>query len=149
MEPKSGQAPKQLRLWDQLIPDPMPPLKAAMGEAIRNSPLSREQICEHMANMCRLAGITCNGKAQQVTVAVLDKWVAPSAVGHMIPLRLLHIFCRVVDTNLPFEVYAACFRNVRVVSEDAYRILQWAMAEMDARKARKQAKRRAQEVGLE
>lgn len=143
MVEKIGHGPRQLIMWDSLIPDPAPAVKAAMSEAIKGSPMSREQICEHMTDMAKLAGI--GGK---VTPAVMDKWVAPSA-AHMIPIRLLHIFCRVTQSNLPFEVYAACFRDVRVISEDAYRILQWALSEIEARKARKMAKRRAAEVGIE
>lgn len=143
MEGKTGHTPKQLRLWDQIIPDPVPAVKAAMSEAIKGCPLSRDQIADQMTDMARLAGI--GGK---VTPSILDKWVAPSA-AHVIPLRLLHIFCRVVQSKVPFETYAACFRDARVISDEDHRILQWALSEIEARSARKRAKRRAQEVGIE
>jgi len=149
MNAKSGQMPKQLSMWDSIIPDPGPPLKAAMNEALRACSLSREQVCDRMNRMAVLAGVTCNGKCKSVTAALLDKWVAPSATGHMIPLRLLPIFCRAVESNAPFEVYGACFAGARVVSEEAYQVLQWAQSEIEARKARKRAKRQALQVGIE
>jgi hypothetical protein len=146
---KSGHEGTQLGLWDQLVIDPGPALKAAMNEAIKGCSLSREEIVEEMNRLAGMAGISTNGKSQKVTPSLLDKWVAPGAVAYMIPIRLLHIFCRVVGSNLPLEVYSACFPRVKVIGEDDYKLLQWARKEVESRKARREARRMAHEVGIE
>lgn len=138
----------QLNLWDQFAMDAAPLLKAAMNEAIKGSSLSREQIVEDMNRLAQAAGITCNGRCQKVTPAILDKWVAAEAQAHQIPLRLLPVFCRAVGSNFPLEVYSRCFGGARVISEDDYRILEWARLEIASRQSKKRAKRLAQEVGL-
>ncbi len=138
-----------MNLWETLVVDPGPSIKISMNEAIKSSTLSREQIVEEMNKLAAVAGIRCNGKAQKITVALLDKWVAPGSDAHHIPLKLLPLFCRVVGNNLPLEVYAKSFCGARIISEDAYQVLQWALAEIESRRARKMARKKSQEIGLE
>lgn len=138
----------QLGLFDNLAADPGPAIKAAMKEAAGACPLSRDQIVLDMNRMMTVAGITCNGRAQAVTEAILDKWLAPQSLGHVPPLRVLHIFCRAVGSNLPLEVLASFFRGARVISEDDAKLLAWARHEVAARQARREARRLAEEVGL-
>jgi len=143
---KSGR-PTQLNIWDQMVPDPVPPLKAAMSEAIKSCSMSRDQIVDEMNRMLKALGWTTNGRAQGVTPALLDKWMAPSA-GHVIPLRLLPIFCRVVGSNLPLEAYAKSFMGARVIDLQDEKLLLWARSEVELRRAKKRARKLAQEVGL-
>ncbi|HOV88243.1 MAG TPA: hypothetical protein PLM79_17945 [Syntrophobacteraceae bacterium] len=140
---------RQLTMRDMLVVDPGPHLKAAMSEAIKESDLSREQIVDEMNRLAKICGIACNGKSRQVTAALLDKWVAPGATAYQIPLRLLPLFCRAVGSNLPLEVYASAFIDVRLVSMDEYRMLEWAKAEIEFRLARRKSRKIAQEVGIE
>jgi hypothetical protein len=149
MKAKFGHVGVQLTVRDSLVVDPGPHLKAAMNEAVKSCSLSRSQIVDDMNRRALICGIRCNGKSQKVTEAILDKWLAPGSDGHHIPLRLLHLFCQAVGSNLPLEVYARAFCGVRVVSEEEYKILEWAKAEIDIRKARKRSRRIAQEVGIE
>jgi hypothetical protein len=144
-----GHVGVQLTMLDQLIVDPGPHLKAAMSQVIKECSLSREQIVEDMNRLAGMCGITCNGNSQKVTEAILDKWVAPGASGHNIPIRLLPIFCRVVGSNLPLQVYAAAFLDAKVISREDHKIFEWAKAEIDCRQARKRSRRIAQEVGIE
>lgn len=130
-----------------MIQDPTPLVKSAMSEAIRASSLSREQIVDEMNRLMKLLDWTTNGRSQGVTTALLDKWVAPSA-GHVIPLRLLPVFCRVVGSNLPLEAFARTFQGARVIDLDDAKLLQWAKSEVELRKAKKRARKLAQEVGL-
>ncbi|WP_084059132.1 hypothetical protein [Desulfacinum hydrothermale] len=136
-----------MNVWEQVITDPVPAIKAAMSEAIRTCSLSRDQIVDEMNRLMRQLGWTTNGRGQKVTTALLDKWVAPAA-SHVIPLRLLPLFCRVVQSNLPLEAYARSFQSVEVISDEDGKILQWARSELELRKAKRRAKRLAQEVGL-
>ncbi len=145
---KSGHG-KQLSLCDNFMSDPGPAVKIAMNESIKSSPLSREQIVEEMNSLAVMAGIKCNGRSQKVTPALLDKWVAGGSGGHHIPLRLLPIFCRVVGSNLPLEVYGKTFPGARIISNDDYQVLEWARAEIRCRQARKMARRKSQEIGID
>lgn len=139
--------PHQLKIWDQAIHDPLPLLKSAMGEAIRASSMSREQIVDEMNRIMKQLGWTTNGRSRYVTSPLLDRWVAPSSV-HVIPLRLLPIFCRVVGSNLPLEAYVKSFEGARVIDLNEERLLMWARSEVELRTAKKRAKKLAQEVGL-
>jgi hypothetical protein len=139
----------QMNLWDQLAMNAGPVIKAAMSEAIKRSSMSREEIVDEMNRIALAAGITCNGRCQKVSGAVLDKWVAPGAAAHQIPLRLLPVFCSAVRSNLPLEAYSRCFAGAKVVSEEDYRILEWARLEIASRQSKKRARRLAQEVGIE
>ena len=140
--------PQQMSLWDQVIMDPIPQLKIAMAEAMKGSALSREQIVDRMNEVMKASGWTTNGRGQQVTASLLDKWVAPSA-SHIIPLRLLPLFCRVIGSNLPLEIYTRSFDGARVISIEDEKLLMWAKSEAELRVAKKRARRMAQEVGIE
>lgn len=143
---KSGRA-SQMNLWDQMVMDPVPPLKAAMSEAMKASSLSRDEVVEGMNRILRMLGWTTNGRSQAVTSALLDRWVAPSA-SHVIPLRLLPVFCRVVGNNGPLEVYARSFAGARVIRVEDEKLLMWGRSEVECRRARRRAKTLADEIGL-
>ncbi len=144
---KIGQ-PKQRGLWENIVTDPGPALKTAMNEVVKDCSLSRDQIVDEMNRLSMVAGITCNGRSQKVTTAVLNKWCAPASKSYHIPLRLLPIFCRVVGNNLPLRVYSSFFQETHIISNEDLKKLKWAEVEIEARKNRKHASRLAQEVGL-
>jgi hypothetical protein len=137
--------PNQLDLWEDLSFDPTPHLKTAMRDAIKQSPLSREQIIDQITDLAERAGII----HQPVTVDVLNKWTAPGSTSYMIPLKLLPIFCRVTGSNLPLEVFSKAFLGCRVISGDDYNLLQWARAETAFRQARAKARKLAKEIGVD
>lgn len=139
---------RQRELWEIVISDPGPMLKAAMNEAIKDCSLSRDEIVDCMNNLALAAGITCNGRSQKVTSALLDKWVAPGSYSYFIPIRLLPIFCKVVDSNIPLQALATFFDDIQIISTQDFKRLEWANAEIKARSHRKQASKLAQEVGL-
>jgi hypothetical protein len=124
-------------------------VKAAMNEAIKESSMSREQIVDDMNRLAQAAGITCNGRGQKVTSAILDKWVAAGSQAHQIPLRMLPVFCRAVGSNLPLEVYSRCFDGARAVTAEDYKVLEWARLTIASRKSSRRARQLAQEVGIE
>ena len=144
---KTGQY-KQMELWENIISDPGPTVKAAMSEAIRRCSLSRDEIVDHMNRLAQFAGITCNGRTQKVTLSLIDKWVAPGAKNYNIPIRLLPIFCRIVSSTLPLQAYSSFFEDARIISTDDNKKLEWAKAEINARNHRKNASKLAQEVGI-
>ena len=145
---KTGHAPVQRSLWDRPSLDPTARLKAAMKEALRNTSLSREQVVDEMNRLAAAEGLTTNGRSQKVTPALLDKWLAPGATQHIIPLKLLPIFCAVVGSVEPLCVLAAPL-GARVISEEEAKLLEWARLELERRRLSKRARKLAQEVGIE
>ncbi|TSA12122.1 MAG: hypothetical protein D4R73_02760 [Deltaproteobacteria bacterium] len=133
----------QRRLWEDLVVNPLPGLVAAMNEALEASGLSREQLAEDMNRLAHLSG-----SKRRVSSAMLDKWLAGTP-GYVIYLDALHLFCQALGSNRPLSVYARAFPGARVISEARYRVLEWAEAEINAREAKKIAKKKAQGVGLE
>jgi hypothetical protein len=134
---------KQARLWDHLAVNPLPGVVLAMNEALEASGLSREQLVDAMNGLAHLAG-----SKRRVGKAMMDKWLAGTP-GYVIYLDALAWFCQAVGDNRPLEVYARAFPGARVVSEERHRVLEWAEAEITAREAKKTAKKRARDVGIE
>ena len=122
--------------WQGL--DPVPPLKRAMAAALRECDLSREQVADRMNQL-----LAADGQTPQVTINTIEKWVAPSAI-HVIPLRLLPVFCRVVDSLLPLEALAAPL-GAKLAGPLEQALIRWAQAQEDKRRAAI-AERRAREA---
>lgn len=130
-------------MWEDLVVNPLPGLVAAMNEALEDSGLSRDQAADDMNRLAHLCG-----SKRRVSRAMLDKWLA-GAPGYVIYLDALAWFCQALGDNRPLEVYARAFPGARVVSEEQFRVLEWAEAEITAREAKKRAKKKGQEVGIE
>ena len=149
---------RQLGLFDKISADPelsvkisadpVQAIKGSLRESVKDCPLSRDQIVDLMNSMMAMASITCNGRSQKVTLALLDKWCAPGSTDYMIPLRLLPIFCRAVGSTLPIRVYSSFFDQIKIISCDEHKMLQWAQEEINARKHKRKANRLAPEIGL-
>jgi len=140
MEPKKQQA--------ELIVDPSQALMAAMREVIRNSPLSRLQIAERMNELAKSAGISGGDNGLKVSATRIDAWVAKSKASNQIPLKMLPLFCKAAGSNVPLEVYVQAFAGVRLISEEQHQKLLWAEKEIQMRRAKKEAKKLAQMVGI-
>jgi len=145
---KSGQGPKQLNLWDRPSLDPTHRIKLAMKEALKTTSLSREQVVDEMNRLAAAEGLTTNGRSQKVTLALLDKWLAPGATQYLIPLKLLPIFCAVTGSVAPLQALAAPL-SARMISAKEEKLLEWARLEVERRRLRKRARQLAQEVGIE
>lgn len=139
---------QQPLLWDRPEIDPTNRLKAAMREAIETSGLSRMKVVADINALAHLEGMTCGGRGQNVTEDMLDKWCAASAIAHIIPLRYLPAFCRVTGSILPLVALAIPAGGSVIVNEDL-KLLEWARLEIQRRRLGKDARRLAQEVGIE
>ena len=145
--PISDGKPIQLDLWTKPDLDPTTRLKAAMREALRLSGISREKVVTDMNDLAAEAGLTTNGRGEKVTLAILEKWVAPSANGHRVPIHYLSIFCLVTRSFLPLEALAVAI-GCHVVGNEDVKLLEWARVETTRRKLGRDARRLAQEVGI-
>lgn len=136
-------ARKQPSLLDGLVVNPLPGLVAVMNEVLEASGLSRDLLADDMNRLAILAG-----NKRRVSKAMLNKWLAGTP-GYVPYLDALALFCQALGSNRPLEVYARAFPGARVISEERYRVLEWAEAEIEARQAKKAAQKRARAVGLE
>ena len=143
-----SQQPHQHLLWDRPEIDPTNRLKTAMREAIETSGLSRMKVVADMNTLASLEGMTCGGRSQKVTEDILDKWCAAGSVDHVIPLRYLPAFCRVTGSILPLVALAIPAGGMVIVAEEL-KLLEWARLEIKRRRIGKDARRLAQEVGIE
>ena len=139
---------RQQSLWDDLVHDPGSAVKMAMCDAAKRSGLSRDQIVDKMNELAASAGIRCAGMAQKVTLAILDKWLAPGADEYHIPLRVLPLFCRVTSSNLPLYIYANFFLEAEIISKDDKKLLNWAKAQVRIKQLRKDSRQIEQELKL-
>lgn len=142
-----GGRPIQLQLWDRPALDPKGRLKTAMREALDGSGLSREKVVADMNAVAEAEGLTCNGNAQKITTAMLDKWVAAGSPAYMIPAAYLPLFCLVTRSLLPLNALAAPLQAEVIEAEDR-RLLEWARVETTRRKLNRDARKLAQEVGI-
>ncbi len=101
-----------------------------------------------MNALATVEGMTCGGKSQKVTEPLLDKWCAAGSTGYVIPLRYIPLFCRVVGSVLPLMALAAPI-GAEVITGEDIKLLAWARLEVARRKAERDAKKAAQEVGID
>lgn len=144
---KAGHSGIQLSLRDQVNLDPTDLLKTAMQEALKGSDLSRAQVADDMNRLVSRAGIRNEKRGQCVSEAILDKWAARASRNHIIPLRLLPIFCQVTGSLLP--VQAILPPGAEVISGDDVAVLRWARVEKEKRRLSRESRRLAQEVGIQ
>jgi hypothetical protein len=140
-------APKQLQLWDQPGIDPTMRLKAAMREALHVCVLSREKVVSDMNALALIEGMTCGGKGQKVTEALLDKWCAAGSTAYIIPARFIPLFCKVVGSALPLKALAGPV-GAEVITAEDLRLLSWARVELARRRLERDALKLAREVGI-
>jgi len=138
---------KQPCLWENPSLDPTLRLKTAMQQALKDCPLSREEVVEAINKIAALEGLTTGGRAQRVTVAQLDKWVAPGTRQHLIPVKYLPLFCHATNSLLPLKALAQPL-GATVMGEAETKRLAWAEIEIERRRLAKEARRLAEDVGL-
>lgn len=139
-----GHVGMQLTLRDQVSLDPTDLLKVAMSEALKGCPLSRAQVADDMNRLAATCG--ASGKGHKITEAMLDKWVARGA-SHIIPIKYLRIFCLVTGSTEP--IAALLPPGPEIIQPEDKALLSWAKAEMERRRLTRQAKKLAQEAGIE
>jgi hypothetical protein len=133
---------KQLNLFAPNL-NTGPRLKAAMREAIRKSPFSREIIVEHMKTAAIVDGV-CTGRGCTISMANLDAWCSESHVN-LIPTSMLTIFCKVTGSIDPIRVIAAPLGGT-VVDEKEAKLLAWARLEVQGRGIARRKKKILSEI---
>lgn len=137
---------EQLSIWDMPSLNPVPRVKEAMRISLKNCAMSREQVVDVMNNLARHEGLSTNGRAKKISLEMLDKWVSHSG-EHIIPWKLMPIFCKVVKNILPMQMLVAPL-GAEVINRDESRLLQWAKIEKEARRIRRAKKQIEIEIAL-
>ena len=132
---------RQKSLFECPSLDPIMKVKAAMQKTIRQCSLSREQIVDKMQELAEVEGIKT-----KISLSLLDKWVAQSA-AHIIPWRLLPIFCKVTGSLEPIQALIAPL-GVQIIFGDDIKVLAWAKAELQRRALNKKVRRLMEEIEL-
>jgi len=137
---------EQLNLWDRPSLNPVPRVKEAMRQALKACALSREQVVDRMNGLARAEGLSTNGRAKKASNDMLDKWVAESG-EHLIPWKLLPIFCHVVGDLSPLKALAAPL-GADVITIDEKKLLKLARAEREIKQLRRLKKQIETEIDL-
>jgi hypothetical protein len=138
----------QLELFNDICFDVSHALKLAMKAAIRESKFSREQIVDRINSLAEIAGVRATGgRSRAVTIAVLEKWLAPDSVEYQIPIRFLPLLCRAVESNLPLIIFSTAFSGVKIISDEDSKILDWAQAALELTRAKRRAKKLFEKIG--
>jgi hypothetical protein len=104
-------------------------------------------VVDDMNRFASCAGIRNETRGQCVSEAILDKWVARSSRNHLIPLRLLPVFCQATGSILPLQ--AMMPPGAEVISGEDVVCLRWARTEREKRRLSRESRRLAQEAGIE
>ncbi|MBW2618507.1 MAG: hypothetical protein JRC92_06505 [Deltaproteobacteria bacterium] len=134
-------------LWDMPSLDPTERVKAAMREALAGCSLSREQVVDEMNRLAVVEGITTNGRRQQVSVDILNKWDAPGDRRYIIPTKYLPIFCHAAGSILPLKALCGA-AGAEAITKDEAKRLEWANIEIERRRLTKRSKHLAEEAGI-
>ena len=113
-------------------------IKRQIRLALADCGLSRDEVADRMTEIAVKEGMR-PGKKNGITRATLDNWCKDSEPERVPSIVWLTIFCHVAGTVKPIE---ALLRPVGcgVLRPEDMRLLAWARAEMDRKRAAKRAR---------
>ncbi len=122
--------PIQLSLFNQPTLNVAKPIKDAMNNDVRESGLSREQIVDRMNEIADSFGICLNrGNSKRLTIEVFEKWLNPTELSRLMPLKALPVFCASVGRYSAIDVLTRPM-GLRVIGDRDQKLLAWARAKM-------------------
>lgn len=130
---------RQYGLFDMNSLNPVPELKRAMNVAARKCGLSREEIVERLNELAALEGLRTRGKDGKLTLAVLDKWLAPES-DQVIGLKWLPGYCKVVGSLSPVAALVKPLGSAVINGADRI-LLEAAKIQLQEKAARKKSRR--------
>ena len=123
----------QLSLFDAQSVNVAVEVKRQIRLALGESRFSRDEICDQVNRLAAIEGIR-----RSLTKATLDSWLKDDP-GRMPSLQDLVLLCSVLKTLAPINALAKALGG-RVINEEENRLLAWAKAEVQRRKAARRAK---------
>jgi|GEM_PF-620813 len=142
---ESGPGPeRQLPLFGGESLNPVPALKRALNLAVRESGLSRAQVADRLNEVLALEGLRTRGREGAVSLALLEKWLAPADTAAVMPAKFLPAFCRVTGSLLPLMALARPLGAAVIGPEDQV-LLEIARTMMAERQAARRRRRLEEE----
>jgi hypothetical protein len=122
----------------------VPALKRALNLAVRESGLSRAQVADRLNEVLALEGLRTRGREGAVSLALLEKWLAPGDQAAVMPAKFLPAFCRVTGSLLPLMALARPL-GAEVIGPEDQVLLELARALMAERQAARRRRRLEEE----
>ena len=138
-----SQSNHQMDLFSAPRLDVLVLFKAALAEALKQSPLSRDEITDKVNALMQAEGLRPG-----LTAAKLSKWAAPTDSTHVPPLRTLPFLFKALDDATPMDALLAPL-GVRLCGPREQRLIQLAEGRLAAKKASqaiKQAEKALEEM---
>ncbi len=115
-----------------------------MRQAIKQSELSREEVAHRMNELAKIEGIKTGGRTSGISLNLLEKWLSQSA-DHVIPLKLLPIFCVVINSIDPLKPLLGT-ANAFVVTHQEWKLLEWGKLQKQKKNLIKKEKQLAEDI---
>lgn len=137
---------RQLGLFEQPSLNVIFELKKAMNDAVVMSGMSREQVVDRMNEVAMKYGICLmSGNAKKLNLATFEKWLNPADHARCPSIKALPVFCAAVKNMAPLQVLAQPLGG-RLIDSDEIKLLEWAKAYHEAKKARKRMRQLEAEI---
>lgn len=121
----------------------MPSLKSCMQRSLAAAvpPLSREQLVDRMNAIAKQYGLKITvGRGRVLTLAVLEKWLAPNDMEDMPPIAAFQVFMLALGNFEPLRMLAE-FNGCKLVTEEELPYFEYGKAKFEARERSRQLKR--------
>ena len=124
----------QLDLFHHLSLNPTHEVKRLMRLSVSRSRLSREEIVDQMNKIAVQEGMRTT-----ISKHTLDNWLKESDQGRMPSPSWMTIFCYILHDTAPIS---AILRPLKcaVLGQEQLKLLKWAQAEQERRKAQRRAR---------
>jgi len=129
---------EQLDLFSKKSLNSLAKAKAAMNQAVKESGLSREQFVDRFVALAKAEGISI--RAGNGFMSTFEKWLNPTDESHVIPLKLLTVFCAVSGDLRPIAALAWPLEG-EVIGPKEKAVLVLGQATIEQKQARRFARR--------
>ena len=124
----------QYSLFQDISMNPTYEIKRQIRMALTGSDLSRAQVADKMNQIA-----VHEGMRKTVSKETLDSWTKRSEPDRLPSLHWMTIFCHVLDTLAPIAAMLQPL-GAKVIGPEDLKILTWARAERDKKRAAKRAR---------
>jgi hypothetical protein len=137
-----SQMQRQLNLFESTSLNTTYDIKREIRLAMSRSGLSRDQIVDQINDLA-----VKEGMRKSISKAALDNWSKDSDPDRLPSPAWLTLFCKVVGSVTPISALIRPL-DAEIISRDDIRLLMWARAERDKKKATKRARLAEQSLDI-
>lgn len=120
----------------------VPSIKACMQRSLAAAvpPLSREQLVDRMNAIAKQSGIKITvGRSRVLTLAVLEKWLAPNDTDDVPPLAALQVFMLALGNHDTLRMLAE-FNGCKLITEEELLYYEYGKEKFEAKERSSQLK---------